>query len=291
MTGGAEDPLIGTVVGPYRIESLLGVGGMGRVYRAVDAAGQPVALKLVRHDLAADSLFRKRFEREARIARTIVNPHVVPVLDSGESADGVPYLAQRFVPGGTLQDRLRRERRLTIEATLTVAVQVASGLAALAADGLVHRDLKPANVLLDAQGNASITDFGLAKDSRATAISRPGQALGSPHYMAPEQIRGEEVSSATDVYSLGCVVYECLRGAPPFAEERGLKVLWAQLNDPPGDPCVARSDAPPGLGDAVLRGLAKSPDQRPQSALSYVDDLCAAAGINAQPEPSTAPPS
>jgi len=290
MTSDASDPLIGVSVGPYRIESLIGVGGMGRVYLAVDAAGRAVALKLVRRDLAADSLFRKRFEREARIAQRIVNPHVVPALDTGEH-DGVPYLAQRFIPGGSLQERLRREGQLTIDATLRIAAQVAAGLAALVVDGLVHRDLKPANVLLDERGEASITDFGLAKDSRATAISRPGQALGSPHYMAPEQIRGEEVTSATDVYSLGCVVYECLSGAPPFAEERGLKVLWAQLNDPPRDPCAQLADAPPGLGDAVLVALAKAPADRPAGAPEYVEELCRAAGIAAQPEPSTAPPS
>ena len=223
-------------------------------------------------------MFRKRFEREARIARQIVNPYVVPVLDTGEH-EGVPYLAQRYVVGGSLQERLRRERRLRIEVALRIAAQVTAGLAALVADGLVHRDVKPANVLLDEHGDAAISDFGLAKDSRASAITVIGQALGSPHYMAPEQIRGEEVSGATDVYSLGCVVYECVSGSPSFADVRGLKVLWAQLSETPPDPCAQLGDAPSGLGQAVLRALAKSPSERPTSAPEYVRSLYAAAGL------------
>jgi serine/threonine protein kinase len=273
------DPLIGGTIGPYRVDSLIGVGGMGRVYRGADANGQLVAIKLIRKDLARDVIFRKRFEREARIAQRIVNRHVVPVLATGEH-DGVPYMAQRFIPGGSLEDRLRRQGRLSIEDALRIAAQVAAGLSALVADGLVHRDMKPANVLLDEDGRASITDFGLAKDSRGSVISVPGQALGSPHYMAPEQIRGEEVSSATDVYSLGCVVYECLSGAPPFANERGMKVMWAQLMEMPPDPCAGVPDLPAALGPAVLRALAKEPADRPALALDYVDTLFTAAGLS-----------
>jgi serine/threonine protein kinase len=278
MSEEAPDPLIGGDVGPYRIESLLGVGGMGRVYRAADRNGQEVALKLVRSDLARDTVFRKRFDQEARIARRIVNRYVVPVLDTGEH-DGVPYLAQRYVVGGSLQERLTREGRLRIDIALRIAAQVAAGLAALAADGLVHRDVKPANVLLDEHGDAAITDFGLAKDSRATAITVIGQALGSPHYMAPEQIRGDEVSCATDVYSLGCVVYACISGLPPFAHVRGLKVLFAQMTEMPPDPCVELADAPSGLGEAVLSAMAKAPADRPPSAPEYVRSLYAAAGL------------
>lgn len=284
------DPLIGGAVGPYKIELLLGVGGMGRVYRAADQEGQLVALKLVRGDLARDRVFRKRFEREARIARQIIDPNVVPVLDTGEH-EGIPYLAQRFISGGSLEDRLGREGRLAIEVALRICEQVARGLGALAAQGLVHRDVKPANVLLDEHGTALITDFGLAKDSKGTALTRPGQALGSPHYMAPEQIRGEDVSSATDTYALGCMLYECLSGDPPFAQERGMRVMWAQLTEMPPDPCAALADAQPALGAAVLRALAKAPAERPASARDYVRSLYAAAGIQpvAAPEPGSDP--
>jgi serine/threonine protein kinase len=271
------DPLLGTTVGRYRIEAVLGVGGMGRVYRAVAPDGELVALKLVKSDLAQDSVFRRRFEREARIAQTVENPHVVPVLDTGEH-EGVPYLSQRFIVGGSLEQKLEREGRLTIADALAICAQVADGLDALFAAGMVHRDVKPANVLLE-EGVAYITDFGLAKDSQATNLTRPGQALGSLDYMSPEQIRGEEVTAATDVYSLGCVMFQCLSGTTPFGDRQGMRVLWAQLQDEPSDPCAELQDAPPELGAAILRALAKAPAERPQSAGEYARLLHLAAGL------------
>jgi serine/threonine protein kinase len=274
----APDPLIGVTVGRYRIESLLEVGGMGRVYRAIDSEGTLVALKLVRGDLAEDSVFRKRFEREARIAQQVKNPHVVPVLDTGEY-EGVPYLSQRFIEGGSLEQKLKREGRLDVPSTLAICAQVADGLDALFAGGMVHRDVKPANVLLDLDGTALITDFGLAKDSQGTNLTRPGQALGSLDYMSPEQIRGEEVTAATDVYALGCVICQCLSGVPPFSDRKGMRILWAQLQDEPPDPCAELNDAPPALGGAVLRALAKVPAERPQSAGEYARLLYEAAGL------------
>ncbi len=274
----APDPLIDATVGRYRIESLLEVGGMGRVYRAVGPEGELVALKLVRGDLAEDSIFRKRFEREAMIAQQVKNPHVVPVLDTGEH-EGVPYLSQRFIEGGSLEQKLKREDRLDVPTTLKLCAEVADGLDALFAGGMVHRDVKPANVLLDLDGTALITDFGLAKDSEGTNLTRPGQALGSLDYMSPEQIRGEAVSAATDVYALGCVICQCLSGTPPFADRKGMRILWAQLQDEPPDPCAELPDAPPGLGAAVLRALAKAPAERPQSAGAYARLLYEAAGV------------
>jgi serine/threonine protein kinase len=281
--GGEPDPLIGKSVGSYRVEGLLGVGGMGYVYRAAGADGQTVALKLVRGDLAEDSVFRKRFEREARIAQQVKNPHVVPVLDTGEH-EGVPYLSQRFIEGGSLEDKLKREGRLDVPTTLAICAQVADGLDALYAGGMVHRDVKPGNVMLDLDGTALITDFGLAKDSQGTNLTRPGQALGSMDYMSPEQIRGEQVTAATDVYALGCVICQCLTGATPFADKQGMRVLWAQLQDEPPDPCANLDGAPPELGPAILKALAKDPAERPQSASEYARLLYEAAGL--QPPPA-----
>jgi serine/threonine protein kinase len=279
---GEPDPLIGASVGGYVVESLIGEGGMGRVYRAVDGDGQPAALKVIRDDLAKDAVFRKRFDREAKVARRIVNPHVVPVLRSGEHG-GVPYLAQRFIDGGTLEQKLDRELRLELEVALRICADVAEGLDALFAGGLVHRDVKPANVLLERDGSALITDFGLAKDSNATDLTRPGQALGSLDYMAPEQIRAEEVDARTDVYALGCVVFHCLCGAPPFAPHKGMRVLWAQLQDDPPDLSSALPEAPPQFGAVVLRALQKDPAARPQSAGEYARELYRAAGLPAGP--------
>jgi len=282
---GEADPRIGTSVGPYRIESVLGVGGMGRVYRARGAEGELVALKLVRSDLAEDSIFRKRFEREAKIAQDVKNPHVVPVLDTGEH-EGIPYLSQRFIEGGSLEQKLKQEGRLAFSTVLAIGAQVAAGLDALFRGGMVHRDVKPANVMLDMDGTALITDFGLAKDSQGTALTRPGQALGSMDYMSPEQIRGENVTAATDVYSLGCVICECLSGAPPFADRQGMRVLWAQLQDDPPDPTAGLEGVPAALGPAVLRALEKDAAKRPQSAGEYAALLYQAAGL-VPPTPSS----
>jgi serine/threonine-protein kinase len=284
--GEEADPRVGTSVGPYRIESVLGVGGMGRVYRATGPEGTQVALKLVRSDLAEDSVFRKRFEREAKIAQDVKNPHVVPVLDTGEH-EGVPYLSQLFIEGGSLEQKLKRELKLDVATALAICAQVADGLDALFRGGMVHRDVKPANVLLDSDGTALITDFGLAKDSQGTALTRPGQALGSMDYMSPEQIRGEEVTAATDVYSLGCVMCECLSGAPPFADRQGMRVLWAQLQDDPPDPTDGLDGVPAGLGAAILRALEKDAAKRPQSAGEYARLLHEAAGL--VPPPSSTP--
>jgi serine/threonine protein kinase len=275
---GEPDPLIGRTVGSYRVEAVLGIGGMGRVYRAVGSGGELVALKLVRSDIAEDSVFRLRFEREARIAQQVKNPHVVPVLDTGEH-EGIPYLSQRFVEGGSLEQKLKQEGRLDVPTALAICAQVADGLDALFAAGMVHRDVKPANVLLDPDGTALITDFGLAKDNQGTNLTRPGQALGSMDYMSPEQIRGEAVTAATDVYALGCVMCECFSGTPPFADRKGMRVLWAQLQDTPPDPTSELAGVAPALGPAILRALEKDIAKRPQSAGEYARLLHEAAGL------------
>ena len=155
---------------------------------------------------------------------------------------------------------------------------MASGLDALHAQGLFHRDIKPANILVDEAGTAYITDFGLAKDSQGSLLTRPGQAVGSMDYMAPEQIRSEGITAATDVYALGCVMYECLGGAPPFADRQGMRVLWAHLQDAPADLATRRSDLPAGVTAAIMQALAKDPAERQQSAGELARQLRAAAG-------------
>lgn len=277
-TDDASDPRIGARVGDYRIDSLIGVGGMGKVYGAIGIDGTRVALKLVKDDLARDQTFRRRFKREARIAQTIRNPHVVPVLDTGEH-DGVPYLAAQFIEGTSLEQKLKREGRLDVATTVRICAQVANGLQALWAGGIVHRDVKPGNILLDPAGKAYITDFGLAKDSQGSVLTMPGQALGSMDYMAPEQIRGEPVTGATDIYSLGCVMFECLVGRPPFADRQGMRVLWAHLQDEPSDPCKERSDIPPTFAAAVMAALRKEPAERPSGCVEYAESLSRAAGV------------
>ena len=274
---GAGDSRVGQKVGPYTVDKVLGVGGMGHVYLATGPQGEKVALKLVKADLARDDVFRRRFEREARIAQQISHPNVVPVTDRGEH-EGVPYLAQAYIAGGTLGDLIEKDGQLELGLVSGVAEQVASGLDALHAEGLFHRDIKPANILLDEAGTAYITDFGLAKDTQGSLLTKPGQALGSLDYMSPEQIRSEEITPAADVYGLGCVIYECLCGAPPFADRQGMRVLWAHLQDPPSKPTDRRSDIPEAAADVMLKALEKDPGDRPQSAGEFAQLLRAACG-------------
>ena len=272
----SSDSRIGSTIGDYTVEALLGVGGMGHVYRAVGPDGGSVAVKLIKQDFAGDRTFRRRFQLEARIARTVRHPHVVPVLETGEH-DGLLFMVQAYVDGGSLEDKLNLGP-LDVATTVRICAQVADGLEALWEAGMVHRDVKPANILLDMQGVAYITDFGLAKDSQGSVLTLPGQALGSMDYMAPEQIRGEEVTAATDVYALGCVVYECISGRPPFADRRGMKILWAHLQDEPGDPSELRSDVSPTFARAVNRALGKEVADRPARAGDYARLLADAAG-------------
>jgi serine/threonine-protein kinase len=262
----------GETLGGYRVEAELGVGGMGHVYRAIAPNGDEVALKLVKSDLAQDTVFRKRFQREARIAQQVEHPNVVPVLDTGEE-EGIPYLTQRFIRGGTLADMIERDGKVALEIATRVCREAGGGLDALHAQGLIHRDIKPANILVDDQGVSYITDFGLAKDTQGSLLTRPGQALGSLDYMSPEQIRGDEVTAATDVYALGCVMWECLLGRPPFADRQGMRVLWAHLQDDPPDPSTQSPDVSPAVGKAILRALEKDPAARPQSASDFARSM------------------
>jgi serine/threonine protein kinase len=271
-TGAPGDGLIGECLGAYRIEALAGMGSMARMYSARAPDGQRVAIKLVKQEYADDAVFRRRFALEAEIARTVSSPHVVAVLDNGEH-HGMPYLVQRFVEGRSLEEKLRQERRLDLDETVRICADVAQGLQALGDAGMIHRDVKPGNILLDQNDTAYLTDFGLAKDTNAdSAITGPGEAMGSLRYMAPEQIRGEPVTPSADLYSLGCVVFECVQGVPPFVYEEGVRILWAHLQDEPPDPV-----GPPRPPDQFIRvlksALHKRPEDRPSSCVAYARAL------------------
>lgn len=251
---------------------------MGHVYKARGPDGGLVALKLVKPTIAKDPDFRRRFEREIRAAQRISHRHIARVLDAGEF-DGAPYVALEFVQGGSLADKIHREGPLPLEAAVRACLQIAAGLEAIHELKLVHRDLKPANVLLDDEQSARITDFGLVKDKDASVLTKAGQTLGSLDYMAPEQIRGHEVTSLTDIYALACVMCECISGEPPFADRQGMQILWAHLQDEVPDPCTGRKDLPKDLSWAILSGLAKEPSKRPPSAMAYARVVQFAAGV------------
>ena len=273
----AIEPRPGDSVGPYRITRFIGRGRMGVVFEGLADGGEPVAIKVVTTELSQDEVFVRRFQREVAAAQKISHPNVVPVLDAGE-AGGLPYLVQKLIPGGSLHDRIAAAGRLDVPTTVRLLAGPAEGIDALHASGLVHRDIKPANILLDGD-TAFVTDFGLAKDSQASNLTRPGQALGSLDYMAPEQIRGEDVSAATDIYALGCVVQECLLGAPPFGGRPSMRVLFAHLQEPPPDLSEQRRDVAAPVARAINRALEKEPEDRPASASGYIQSIVKAAGL------------
>jgi eukaryotic-like serine/threonine-protein kinase len=247
-------------VGRYQLDEVLGEGASGVVYRARDDTGTTVALKLLRAE-AADETVRRRFVREARLAREIRSSHVVPILEVDE-AGGATYLVMPYYAGGSLRDRLRAARRLGLDETLAVAAQLGRGLDALHERGIVHRDVKPSNVLLDGEGGAALADFGLARGADWTRLTRDGQVVGTPQYLAPELIEGGEATPASDVYALGCVLYECLAGHPPFRARHPAELAFAHLTETPAAPPEVSGD----VADALLMALEKEPAARPTSA-------------------------
>jgi serine/threonine-protein kinase len=250
---------------------------MGIVFEGTADGEDPVALKVVTTELSQDEVFLRRFRREVQAAQRINHPNVVPVLAHGEEG-GLPYLVQQLIPGGSLADRIAVLGRLELPYAVELLGAAADGIDALHAAGLVHRDIKPANILLDGD-TPYVSDFGLAKDSQASNLTRPGQALGSLDYMSPEQIRGEDVSPATDVYALGCVMWECLTGAPPFGGRPSMRVLFAHLQEPPPDLSAVRPEISQATARAVTRALEKEPEDRPAGASAYVTGVARAAGL------------
>ena len=274
----ALEPRPGDSVGPYRITRVIGRGRMGIVFEAMEDGGEPVAVKVVTTELTQDEVFLRRFRREVEAAQRIQHENVVPVLAHGEEG-GLPYLVQALIPGGSLAERIVAEGKIGLASTLGLLQGAAAGIDALHAGGLVHRDIKPANILLDGE-TAYVSDFGLAKDSQASNLTRPGQALGSLDYMAPEQIRGEEVSAATDIYALGCMIHECLTGTPPFGGRPSMRVLFAHLQeDPPDLAELKRGDLTPAVAKAINKALEKEAEDRPASAAGYISSIARAAGL------------
>ena len=267
-----SDPRIGRELAGYRVEQLLGRGGMGVVYRAHDLAlDRPVALKILAPELAADERFRERFLRESRLAASLDHPSIVPVYDAGEVA-GELYIAMRFVEGSDLRALLHEKGALEPGRALAIVEQVADALDAAHERGLVHRDVKPSNVLIDHRGHAYLADFGLSRRlGEAGAALNATQSLGTVDYAAPEQIRGEEVDGRADLYSLGCLLHECLTGEPPFKRPSEAATLFAHLEEEP--------PAPPSLEPVMRTALAKEPDDRYQSGRELVGAARSALGL------------
>ena len=255
----------GEVVAGFRIEVLLGQGAVGTVYLAENPTGERVALKLLSPELAQDERFRQRFLRESQLAASLEHPHIVPIRTSGEE-EGRLYLAMAYVDGSDLREVLRREGRLEPERTLDLLGQVADALDAAHEAGLVHRDVKPGNILVgrrDTAEHAYVCDFGLARHaSSVSSLTGDRGFVGTIDYVPPEQIQGGTVDARADVYSLGCVLFECLAGLRPFDRESELSVVFAHLNEPPPRLSDFRPDLPGAFDDLFTVALAKSPDER-----------------------------
>lgn len=282
---------IGTEIGGWRVTGLIGQGAMSVVYLAERLAdGEQGALKVPRPQLAEVDEFRRRFVRESRYASSLEHPNVVPIYDAGEDGD-VMYLAMRYVRGADLRQRIAGEGPLDPPEALSMLAQVASALDAAHASGLLHRDVKPGNVLIasgeggERPGHCYLTDFGLSKnptkDSRV--LTAAGEFVGSAFYTPPEQIMADEVDHRADVYSLACVLYECLVGEPPFRLGAEVDVMRAHAEEPPPSPSKSRPELPAGIDEVIATGMAKRREDRYPTCTALIEAAQGALGIARAP--------
>ncbi len=251
-------------VGNYRLDSLLGSGGMGEVYKAYDTQrDRYVALKLLPEALSGDREYLKRFQRESNVVARLTEPHVIPIHDFGEIG-GHLFIDMRLVDGVDIANLLETRGRIAPQRAVHLVSQVAEALDAAHADHLVHRDIKPSNILVTSNDFVYVVDFGIARSvgGRQTALTITGATIGTLHYMAPERFIGHDVDGRADVYSLACVLHECLTGAPPFLGKDLAALMYAQLyyGPPPASSLV--EGIPPELDAVIARGMAKHPSDR-----------------------------
>jgi serine/threonine protein kinase len=252
----------------YQVDREIGRGGDARVFLAIDRAGRKVALKIL-HPEFLESVAAARFLREIRLVSRLNHPHIARLLDSGER-DWFVYLAMSFIDGPSLREVLGRGRRLSLTDTLRVGLDLLDALDHAHRLGIVHRDVKPENVIISRDRGAVLLDFGIARaivTSMSREITRAGVTVGSSSYMSPEQINGDEkIDGRSDLYSLGCLLFECLTGRPPFVWRKEAVVLQLHLTEPAPDVRDLRPDVPADLADAIAKALAKAPGERWQSA-------------------------
>jgi YVTN family beta-propeller protein len=255
-------------VGNYRLDSLLGTGGMGEVYKAHDTyRDRYVALKLLPEAFSDDQEYLKRFQRESQVAARLREPHVIPIHDFGE-IDGQLFIDMRLVDGADIGALLNRDGRIAPPRAVYLISQVARALDAAHADHLVHRDIKPSNILVTFDDFVYVVDFGIARSAggQQTSLTITGATIGTLHYMAPERFAGHAVDGRADVYSLACVLHECLTGAPPFRGKDLPALLYAQLHAGPPPASRLVDGVPPALDAVIARGMAKDPEDRFQTA-------------------------
>ena len=263
-----------TLGGRYRVERELGRGGMAKVFLGTDTVlGRTVAVKVLAPQFADDDGFVQRFRREAQAAASIGHPHIVSVFDTG-SDDGVHYIVMEYVEGRTLAEFLAGGGRILPDRAIDIAMDVCQALEAAHAQGVIHRDIKPGNIMLNPRGEVKVTDFGIARvTTTADTVAQTAAILGTASYLSPEQAQGQPVDARSDLYSLGCVVYEMVTGRPPFLGDSPVAVASKQVLEQPVPPSKLNSDVTPDLDAVILRALAKNPANRYQSAEEMRADL------------------
>jgi serine/threonine-protein kinase len=278
-----EGPVMSVTVlsGRYRLESKLGSGGMSTVYLAQDEVlDRPVALKLLHQEISDDAAQLERFRREARAAARLSHPNLVGVIDAGED-QGRPYIVFEYIEGDTLKRWIEAEGGLPVDEAVAYAIEIGRGLTAAHARKLVHRDVKPQNVLIDPDGRAKVTDFGIARSLEAKGLTATGRVLGTTDYVSPEQAMGEDVDERSDVYSLGVVLYEMLTGEVPFEAETQVGVAMKHVNEPMPDVQVKRPDVSAALALVIDKATTKDPRDRYGSVAEMVRDLEATLEVEA----------
>jgi YVTN family beta-propeller protein len=276
----STDPRIGKELLGYRIEALLGRGGMGVVYKAYDPRlKRYVALKLVAPELSGDERFRERFLAESELAASLEHPNVVPIYDARE-LDSRLVIAMRLVEGTDLKALLQKDGPLGPKRAVAICAQVGAALDAAHARGLVHRDVKPSNVLLDEQEHVYLADFGLTRRLADRGVpGEEGLSIGTPAYVSPEQIEGDEVDGSADLYSLGCLLYESLTGVTPFPRDSELAVLWAHLQERPPRASEHNPELPEEIDPVLAKVMAKSPQERFATCADLVEETREALGL------------
>jgi eukaryotic-like serine/threonine-protein kinase len=258
----------------YTLVELLGEGGMARVYLAHDdVLDRYVALKVLRERYADDDSFAERFRSEARNAASLTHPGIVQVYDQGRDEDGTYYIAMEYVPGGTLKDRINARGPLDPEEAAGIAWRIAEALGAAHERGIVHRDVTSQNILLGATGETKVVDFGIARAASSKTVTETNVVLGTAAYMSPEQVRSERVGPASDLYSLGVVLYEMLTGELPYKADDPIATAIKHLEEPPPRPKELNPAVPEGLDALTVKLLAKNPEDRYPSAAELAEDL------------------
>src|SRR5579862_138371 len=266
--------LLGTTLnGRYRLEARIGSGGMSTVYRALDETLQRrVAIKLMNREVASDSDQLERFRREARAVAQLSHPNIVGVIDAGED-DGRPYIVFEYVDGETLKDRIRRQGRLEIPEAVAYSIEIARALGAAHARHIVHRDVKPQNVLIDEEGTAKVTDFGIARTLDEEGLTADGRVLGTTDYVSPEQALGQHVTGQSDLYSLGVALYEMLTGEVPYRGDNQVAVAMQHVRGSMPDVRKQRPEVSAALAAVVERATAKELSERYGDDSEMIADL------------------